>query len=456
MTGAEDTFGSRTRESILALVDTDGSSIDPAIYTDADIYAQELAQIFGRAWLFLAHETQVPQPGDFVTTYMGEDPIIVARQNDGTVRAYLNQCRHRGMRVCRADSGNAKAFTCPYHGWAYGLSGDLAVVPFETQAYHGDIDRAAWGLRRVSQVATYKGLIFGTWDASAPSLIDYLGDAAWYLDAFIDRSPAGTEVIGGIHKWVIGCNWKFAAEQFCSDMYHVPFAHVSPVMAQLPPNTPAAMPMEGVQFRATHGGHGSGFFTDEAGGGRVLASVVGAQAADWYLNTSRDAARAQLGPVRADNIFASHNTIFPTLSFLGGIQTMRVWHPRGPDEIEVWALTVVDRDMPDAIKEAYRKNVLRTFSAGGIFEQDDGENWTEIQRVLRGRQARSGRFHTGMGAGYAQPRHEDFPGTTNYVYAEEAARGFYSHWAHMLAGDDWASLTGAHNREHETSPERGR
>ena len=200
------------------------------------------------------------------------------------------------------------------------------------------------------------------------------------------------------------------------------------------------MPMEGVQVRASYGGHGCGFFTDPEGGARVLAAVVGEQAAGWYLHGAREKVRARLGDARAAKMYASHNTVFPNFSFLGGIQTMRVWHPRGPDEIEIWAMTVVDRDMPEEIKEAYRKNVSRTFSAGGIFEQDDGENWSEIQRVLRGYQARRQRFHVGMGQGHSRSGHADFPGTTNYVYAEEAARGFYRHWARMLAGADWASL----------------
>ena len=135
-------------------------------------------------------------------------------------------------------------------------------------------------------------------------------------------------------------------------------------MTQLPPQASAAdaaMPAEGIQFRATGGGHGTGFFTDAVGSTIVLAAVVGAEAANWSLHTARDAVRARPGRARAEQMHSSHNTIFPTLAFLGGFHTMRVWHPRGPNAIEVWAFTTVDRDRPDAVKNRYRTRVLSMF-----------------------------------------------------------------------------------------------
>ena len=93
--------------------------------------------MFGRSWLFLAHDSQLPKAGSFVQTYMGEDPVMVVRQRDGSVKAFLNQCGHRGMRICRSDVGEAKTFTCTYHGWAYDLGGQS--------------DQCAAGGARVSQ-----------------------------------------------------------------------------------------------------------------------------------------------------------------------------------------------------------------------------------------------------------------------------------------------------------------
>ncbi len=436
--------GKWSTEALLQLVDADGLSIDPRIYTDSDIYELEMERIFGRSWLFLAHESQIPESGDFFNTYMGEDPVLVVRQADGSVSAMLNVCTHRANRVCRLDKGQAKYFTCSYHGWTFDCAGELKDVPFEQDGYYGEIDKSRWGLRRVPLIENYKGLIFGCWDTNAVTLDEYLGDARWYMDLLLDRTPAGTEVVGGVTKWIIKCNWKFAAEQFCSDMAHVPFTHISQPMVCMPPDIDPVerkWPDKGLQFRAISGGHGSGFFireeqdpaADEAGF-VSLAMSVGDKAAEYYLRESQGIAYQRLGAARTRKMLgAMHMTVFPTCSFLSGIQTLRAWHPRGPDELEVWSMTVVQRDWPEEIKEAYRTGVLRSFSPGGIAEQDDGENWANIQKALRGHQARRMRLSTQMGRGHVETSHPDFPGIISNTYSEEAARGFYQHWATLLA-----------------------
>ena len=99
-----------------------------------------------RCWLFLCHESQIPHPGDFFTTYMGEDPVLVSRDSNGKIGAFLNVCRHRGNRVCRADSGNASAFVCAYHGWTYGSDGKLIAVPSLKEAYYDELDTSQVGL----------------------------------------------------------------------------------------------------------------------------------------------------------------------------------------------------------------------------------------------------------------------------------------------------------------------
>jgi len=165
---------------------------------------------------------------------MGEDPVLVMRDNEGQVRAFLNVCRHRGNRLCRADAGNAATFTCAYHGWTYRNDGRLVGVPYLKEAYHGELQRERWGLTPVAQLDSYKGLLFATFDPDAPPLREYLGEMSWYLDAFFDRREGGIEVIGA-HKWVMPCNWKFPAENFGGDFYHVGWSHLSAIETAFSP-----------------------------------------------------------------------------------------------------------------------------------------------------------------------------------------------------------------------------
>lgn len=163
----------------------------------------------------------------FLAAYTGEDPILLIRDSTGKLHTFLNICRHRGNRICRADAGNAPSFMCTYHGWTFAADGKLVGVPGYKEAYFEELDRSKWGLVEAAQIDSYKGLIFATWDSQAPGLADYLGDMRWYMDMALDRAEGGTEVIGGVHRWVMPCNWKLGADNFGGDGYHTYLTHSS-------------------------------------------------------------------------------------------------------------------------------------------------------------------------------------------------------------------------------------
>jgi 3-phenylpropionate/trans-cinnamate dioxygenase subunit alpha len=407
------------------LVDNENGLINRRIFIEPEIYEEEQQRIFAKCWLFLCHESQVAQPGDFMTTYMGEDPVLVVRGNDRKVRAFLNVCRHRGNRLCRADDGNAASFTCAYHGWTYTNDGRLTGVPYFREFYRGELDRSQWGLTPVAQLDLYKGLIFATFDPDAPPLREYLGEMAWYLDNFIDRREGGVEIIG-THKWVMPCNWKFPAENFGGDSYHVQWSHMSAVTTNF---------SAGVGSNPATTGHlvspGPGHVTICVGPDDIGDPPVPEIRA--YEEAIRPEVESRLGP-RSRLINPIVGTTFPNFSILRATsRTFRVWHPRGPDKTEVWSWVFVDKAAPPEIKEAMRLSGVRGFSPSGSFEQDDMDNWQECTRTCRGVMSRRMPLNTQMGMG-----HESYDPAlggwkSDLRISESNHRQFYRRWAELMA-----------------------
>jgi phenylpropionate dioxygenase-like ring-hydroxylating dioxygenase large terminal subunit len=417
------------------LVDADRGLISRRIFVEREIYEQEQRQVFARCWLYLCHDSQIPLPGDFFTTYMGEDPVLVMRDGDGQVRAFLNVCRHRGNRLCRGDSGNAASFTCAYHGWTYGNDGRLTGVPYLKEAYHGELDRGQWGLVPVAQLDQYKGLWFATFDADAPTLRDYLGDMAWYLDSFFDRRDGGVEVIGGVHKWIMPCNWKFPAENFAGDGYHVPWSHVSAVQTGSGGDFRVKPDSAG---RALSFGNGHSIMTV---GPDMMADppnpdVVAYEARIVPEMRQRLGSRLDLGKPIAGTVFPNFSILRPTS------RTIRVWHPRGPEKTECWAWVFVDKAAPPEVKKALRLAGARVFGPAGTFEQDDMDNWQGCTQTGRGTVARRYPLNYEMGRGRERFDEERGGVASDYRYSESNHRGFYRHWAELMAGNGWPEMAG--------------
>jgi phenylpropionate dioxygenase-like ring-hydroxylating dioxygenase large terminal subunit len=415
------------------LVDAANGLVSRRIFIEQEIYEQELERIFARCWLLLCHESQIPQPGDFFTTTMGEDPVLVVRDSQGQVHAFLNVCRHRGNRLCRADVGNAATFTCAYHGWTYGNDGQLVGVPYLKEAYYGELDQARWGLVPVAQLENYKGLLFATFDPEAPPLREYLGAMTWYLDAFFDRREGGIEVIGGLHKWIMPCNWKLPAENFGGDGYHVQWSHLAAVRSGF-----------GGDFRVQPDTRGKML---SPGNGHCVITVGPDMLADppapevlAYEAQIRPEMEQRLGP-RLNLVKPIVGTVFPNFSMLRPTsRTFRVWHPRGPDKTEVWAWVYVDKAAPAEVKEAIRLAGARVFGPSGTFEQDDMDNWQECTRTCRGAGSRRQAMNTQMGLGHERFDADLQAWASDYRYSESNHRQFYGRWAQLMAAERWAEV----------------
>ena len=202
------------------------------VYTDPAIFDAEMDRIYGNAWLFVAHESHIAEPGQYVTAHIGDRPMIVARHTDGEIYVFANRCTHRGMKVCGARRGSKKRFVCPYHGWAFATDGSLIGIP-HGKGYNGKIDPKDPGLAldRAARVDSYRGFVFACKAEDGPSLTDYLGPMTRALDNMIDRAPGGEiEMTGGGFRQRYKGNWKLHMEN-ANDLMHASIVHASSVDA---------------------------------------------------------------------------------------------------------------------------------------------------------------------------------------------------------------------------------
>ncbi len=425
--GAAANQGSGSIEAKLKrLVQPDEGVIHSSVYSDEEIYQLELSRIFARSWILLCPESQIPNAGDYFVSYMGEDPVIVVRQADRTIAAFLNQCRHRGGALCRGESGNTKNFICTYHGWTYDTVGKLVSIPLEQHIYEKPVDKEAWSARRVPRLEVHHGLVMGNWDENAPGFRESLGDAAIYFDLNFARSAQGLEAYGGVYKWRVRGNWKLAAEQFASDSFHFMTSHSSALTALIKEDAPP-FPIEPGRVFSNELGHGGGFLMNKIE--ETLSITTDPVLIDYMTQFEIPSAKARYGEVLGTPypVFAN---FFPSLGYLNANRVLRSWIPRGPNEVEVWAWTLTDKDTPLDTRELRAKVTAMTFGPSGIFEQDDTANWVDVQRPLGGVMARQTKLNLQMG--HPMTDNAGWPGKTGVDNSEYPARNFYARWLALI------------------------
>ncbi len=445
---------SLTLDGVGKLVSIETGEVDRRIFSDPDIFEQEMELIFGRAWQFMCHETQIPKAGDFFEAPIGRDNVLVVRQKDGSIKGLLNTCAHRGNAVCRAEEGNTKVFMCTYHGWTYDLAGNLIGVPGLTELYHDQLDRSEHGLGEVAQLDTYKGFVFATMDRSAPSLHDYLGSTSRLaLDLLALRGDL--EVVPGIQKFVIPCNWKFAVDNLF-DWYHPQITHMSAN------GLLGLLPAEDGKFIDSGGATTpDGKDIDAAAGQRTLAMgsmvvigeyghaiggpnrdgieqlLVGPMAA-VFSQDFRDTPEAMevLGPVGRQ--VAGHPNIFPNTWITNFQLALRV--PRSPNETEIWWYTLVPREMPPENQAMAIGMANHVFGPAGFLEQEDGENWVQSTMQTRGYHSRKMPQILKMNLGNGKVLKEHGLAHIDGNTTEHAQLWTYAAWEHWMSGCTWDEL----------------
>ncbi len=360
------------------------SRVHGSIYTSDSIFSREMSHVFAATWVYLLHESEIPNTGDFRQVWLGTREFIATRDDSGKVNVFANRCSHRGATVCREHRGNGSGFTCPYHGWKYDQQGQLFGIPGKT-AYGPEFKKRALHLARPAQVASYQGFVFATLNPDAPPLEDHLAGARRFLDEWIaHQGGADNIVVAGAQRFHLDCNWKMVYDN-AGDGYHVPFSHQSLLM----------------MTNERYGGGDMSYFADADRSNMHLYSLgnghtVIDQRPDMFMNSAWEQQRPQPGrenfeahvqaSVSPDRVKATLESavgagmnlnIFPNLLLIGN--QIQVIQPRSASTTTMHWYATRRRDA-DAELNTMRMRTQEDFPVMG--EMDDAINFEECHRGI--------------------------------------------------------------------------
>ena len=372
-------------EDIAALVQE--KRVHSRIYTDQVIFDLEIERIFGKAWIYVGHESEVGKPGDYQTRTIGKTPVIMVRGRDNQVRVLVNRCRHRGAMVCETESGNTKFFRCWYHGWTYQTDGALAEVTGR-EAYGDDFDVKEMGLTPVPRVDSYRGFVFASLSGEGESLMAYLGSAAPIIDLMVDASPTG-EIFadGGSHKTEYLGNWKLVG----MDGYHPNFVHAS-VVAAWARNAESGIGamhredpfVDAAPSRTRDLGKGHcmldfqqhrlGHYEQHCG---FLKKIPGGEKYIQDMHQAYDTDRAKLLIALAGD---PHIGVYPNMQLIGN--QVRIVNPLSVDRTEVVMTAVRLGGVSDEVNAVRLRQHESFYGPAGAGSPDDGEIFERAQRGM--------------------------------------------------------------------------
>lgn len=400
--------------------------------TSREIFELERERIFDRSWLYVGHDTEIPEPGDYRRRIVAERPLLMVRGRDSTIRIFFNTCRHRGALVCQQDEGNAETFTCFYHGWSYNDRGDLTGVP-DQAGYSEGFKPSERGLVEPSHVENYRGMYFVNFGDTASSLADYLGEARELIDLTMDSAEllGGWQVMGGSAKYNIRANWKLLAENSI-DGYHLPTVHQTyldymayrgKLAGVKRPRQDRDPPTHGIALNNGHAG------MLHAANGRPIASPspLWSDEAIAEVATMRERLAQRFGEKRGYSMSdtSRHLVIFPNIAFQDSQTGFRIrqWWPKAPDLLEVTQWEFAPRHEREDIRAYRMEGSLAFLGPGGLATPDDVEALESCQIGFRAREVEWSDISRGT---QRQARMND----------EQQMRGFWRQWHSLIQGGE--------------------
>ncbi len=413
------------------------------VIADPVIYELEQEKLFPRTWCFLAHESEIPKPGDYVLRYIGgKDSVILVRSEDNEVKAYLNICIHRGARLVKADMGNTSHFRCTYHGFTYNTDGELIGMPVKEATYGNVPGIEDLGLYEV-KLSSYKGMIFGNIERNAQPLSEFLGDARFYLDFMIDKTGEGMTFTSP-QRWISHHNWKVSSDNFIQDNYHVMTSHVFMFDMGFLPKNPFVLAGSRVYCGNGHGIGTNRGITPE--GPVDFPRPIGYP--KWWPGVV-EKARRHLPPNQFElwsSLTQMHGNIFPNLGLIETVNNYRdqakfpppfkrfsIFRPTSADTCEIWHWFAIENDAPDEYKKASSESCTESTGAAGLVEVDDMENWYNITQSSLTPSAKHIKLLYKIGSHEGLDKNWKYPGQASKSgFSEYPGIQFYKTWLKYL------------------------
>jgi anthranilate 1,2-dioxygenase large subunit/terephthalate 1,2-dioxygenase oxygenase component alpha subunit len=390
------------------------------IYTDPDIYAEEQQRIFrGPVWNFIGHAFEAPEPGDYVTRYIGDTPVVLIRDTDGSFNVLVNRCAHRGNLVCIRARGNAEHLTCVYHNWIYDLKGNLTSVAFRRGiAGRGGMpdsfDMAGHGMQRL-RADSYQGLIFATFSETVASLSDYLGEE---MRANIDRVVGRGMKLIGTHNQYMPNNWKLYMENV-RDSYHASLLHMFQAAFGI-----NRLTMDGGVKLGHDGWHHISYSIEETDkGGEEEYSGKKLRAMDQGFELADPSLIEKWREFDCGTTLAIQS-IYPNFicQQIFNSLALRLCLPKGPEACElVWWVLGAEEDTE--VEHDIRVTQSNMIGPGGLISMEDGVVGGWVQRATK----RDGDRTTVLEMGG-----HDVEPSRNSRATEVSIRGFWSGWRSLM------------------------
>tara|TARA_B100000686_G_scaffold353209_1_gene457887 strand:- start:365 stop:1675 length:1311 start_codon:yes stop_codon:yes gene_type:complete len=430
------------REDLSALVDdrvSDGMfRVNRSVYTDEEIFEYEVQKIFEKCWFFLCHESQVSNFGDYFWTDIGRQPVFVHRQEDGSLKCFINACSHRAAILTPFRQGNAKTLTCRFHGWSYNCAGSCIGIKNEEDG----VERSKFDLREIAKLETYGGFVFGSLAKDVPSLSEWLGAAKVWIDLMTVQSPEGLEVIPGSSTYKTDGNWKLQAENSV-DGYHVSTVH------RVFAHTIAARESKGeyAGIKKTEAGR--------IGGGVPTASydLGNGHMAIWAQHTTPEVRpiweakgrlEKELDPIKVEWILTKGRNlfIFPNVMLMDNPSTqIRVMKPVSANRVDISVYCVAPIGESDRARAGRLRKFEDFYLTAGMATSDDiaaledthegslarGLKWSEFNRGI-------GKFTLGPDDEARELGFNPITCTGNWNH-EVLYHGFYRQWLKMIIGE---------------------